>query len=235
LDGPIIVPRPLSRRHEEGIRGTRLLGAPCAPSKRTSRAPDRLQKSMSGSFIELVANDPENYFSSNNSERKKCKLTPVVKSALILGLNRIARKVKPWHELLEGEMGIETFSDFYGHLHSATHGEYRTRRHAKVSSEKSFEAQKQHLLDLYKNVEVQHSFVDAAGQVFDCIPIDQQPALKKSGRPLATPPTLPIRHAPASPRAPILAPLHPDRRADTATRWRAQKEQSPYAASLWTR
>jgi Neprosin/Neprosin activation peptide len=109
-------------------------------------------------------------------------------------------------------MAIESFSDFYRHLGSATHREYRTKRLAKVDSEESFEAQRQHLLRLYRDVEVQHSFVDAAGQIFDCIAIDQQPALKKSGRPLATPPPLPVRHAPASPRAPTLAPLHTDRR-----------------------
>jgi hypothetical protein len=108
--------------------------------------------------------------------------------------------------------GIERFADFYNRLGSATHNEYSTKRHAKVESEESFNAQRQHLLGLYKDVEVQHSFVDGTGQIFDCIPINQQPALKKSGRPLATPPTLPVRHAPASPRAPTLAPLHPDRR-----------------------
>ena len=108
--------------------------------------------------------------------------------------------------------GIERFADFYNRLGSATHNEYRTNRYAKVDSEESFNGQRQHLLNLYKDVQVQHSFVDAAGQIFDCIPINQQPALKKSGRPLATPPTLPVRRAPASPRAPTLAPLHPDRR-----------------------
>jgi hypothetical protein len=36
-----------------------------------------------------------------------------------------------------------------------------------------------------------HSFVDENGSVFDCIPIEQQPALKQSGTAPAAPPDLP--------------------------------------------
>ena len=55
----------------------------------------------------------------------------------------------------------------------------------------AFEEKRQHLLNLYSGVTVQHSFVDDSGQVFDCVPVAQQPALKKSAGPLATPPALP--------------------------------------------
>ncbi len=46
-------------------------------------------------------------------------------------------------------------------------------------------------LKLYDGVEATHSFQDTAGQVFDCIRADSQPAVLRSGKPLATPPPAP--------------------------------------------
>ena len=51
---------------------------------------------------------------------------------------------------------------------------------------------KSYLAKLYEGVEAAHSFLDAGGQVFDCIPIEQQPSLKGTGRKLATPPEPPV-------------------------------------------
>ena len=48
-----------------------------------------------------------------------------------------------------------------------------------------------HLKRHYQGVEAVHSFVDENGSVFDCIPIEQQPALKQSGAAPAAPPGLP--------------------------------------------
>ena len=37
---------------------------------------------------------------------------------------------------------------------------------------------KAHILKLYDKTEAPHSFMDESGAIFDCIPIEQQPALK---------------------------------------------------------
>jgi hypothetical protein len=86
---------------------------------------------------------------------------------------------------------IKSFAEFYNDLHAARHEHYRLRLNTKVGSQNDFEEQRQHLLAYYKDIDVRHSFADDAGQIFDCVPIETQPALKKSGRPLAKPPTLP--------------------------------------------
>jgi hypothetical protein len=110
--------------------------------------------------------------------------------------------------------GFPSFETFRRSLRTQSHDAYRGKAHFKVRGPDEFEAQRRHLLDLYGEVEGRHSFVDAAGQVFDCIPIEQQPALRRSGRPLATPPDLPsmARAAPEArvPPAPALAG-QPDR------------------------
>jgi hypothetical protein len=50
-----------------------------------------------------------------------------------------------------------------------------------------------HLLDLYSGIEDAKSFMDEDGQIFDCIPVEQQAALKHSGRALASAPDLSSR------------------------------------------
>jgi hypothetical protein len=62
---------------------------------------------------------------------------------------------------------------------------------AQVKESADFQAMQAHIVNRYQGVEVQHSFVDANGSVFDCIPIEQQPALKGKGAPAAPPPVLP--------------------------------------------
>lgn len=57
---------------------------------------------------------------------------------------------------------------------------------------------RQYISDLYEGVEVAHSFVDDNGQVFDCIPVEQQFSLKGTPAGPAAPPDAPP-DAPASP------------------------------------
>jgi hypothetical protein len=107
---------------------------------------------------------------------------------------------------------LEPFEVFYDNLAKATHNDYKTKQHSKVKDSTSFEAQRHHLLSLYDNVMVSHSFVDTGGQVFDCVPVKEQPALKRSGRPLASPPVLPrCASEPVPSNIPSLAPLRPGR------------------------
>ena len=64
---------------------------------------------------------------------------------------------------------------------------------------------KAYIVGLYENVDAQQSFVDESGAIYDCIPVEQQPALRGSvrerahGSGFATPRerTLPRREAAA--------------------------------------
>ncbi len=51
---------------------------------------------------------------------------------------------------------------------------------AKVQGETDFGKMRQHLLSLYEGVEVGHSFL-LDGQVFDCVPVEQQPSVRQLG------------------------------------------------------
>jgi hypothetical protein len=62
---------------------------------------------------------------------------------------------------------------------------------SKVAREDAFTEMKAHVLRLYENVEVPHSFVDENGSVFDCIPIEQQPALRNAREPVPQAPDVP--------------------------------------------
>lgn len=89
-----------------------------------------------------------------------------------------------------------TFSQFIESINSAQYAEYSRRPEAKVADDSQFTAMRQYISDRYEGVEVTHSFVDENGQVFDCIPVEQQPSLKGTSARPADPPD-----APASPPA----------------------------------
>jgi hypothetical protein len=73
----------------------------------------------------------------------------------------------------------------------------------------------------YTGVEAEQSFVDENGSVFDCIPIEQQPALRATGGRAATPSDLPQGAAGAAPGAQQVVQLGPIAAINTATRcWR---------------
>ncbi|MBS0658469.1 MAG: neprosin family prolyl endopeptidase [Verrucomicrobia bacterium] len=64
-----------------------------------------------------------------------------------------------------------------------------------VSDAAEFERMREFLQKRYDGVQVTNSFADDGGQVWDYIPIEQQPALKASGQPLQKAPSLPGRAA----------------------------------------
>lgn len=113
---------------------------------------------------------------------------------------------------------LQSFAAFYQSLSSAKHEHYQTLLDTKVSGPDAFDLQRQHLMNLYKDVHVPHSFVDSSGQIFDCIPIESQPALRKSGGRVETPPTLPTgqrQSARPAARAPVLSADRKDRYGNT--------------------
>jgi len=61
---------------------------------------------------------------------------------------------------------------------------------SKVASRTAFQQMQDHIDRLYSGVQVVHSFEDASGQVFDCIPIEEQPGLRGVRGPLPTPPDM---------------------------------------------
>lgn len=67
---------------------------------------------------------------------------------------------------------------------------FANRPDSRVASAEEFDRMRAHLTALYDGVEVAHSFVDAAGQVFDCVPIAQQPSLRGLSTVPPTPPSL---------------------------------------------
>jgi hypothetical protein len=68
--------------------------------------------------------------------------------------------------------------------------QYRRDPRARVADPDCFKEMKAHVLDLYKDIEAVHSFEDPAGTVFDCIWIEQQPALSGHTGPVPQPPDL---------------------------------------------
>jgi hypothetical protein len=59
-----------------------------------------------------------------------------------------------------------------------------------VRDEHEFARMRDYVVALHAGMDVTHSFADAAGKVFDCVPIDQQPSLKGLDAAVAVPPDL---------------------------------------------
>ncbi|MFL6725788.1 MAG: neprosin family prolyl endopeptidase [Sphingomicrobium sp.] len=90
----------------------------------------------------------------------------------------------------EDPKGIVTHRAFKEAIREARLPSFRKDPRTRVRTESEFEAMKAHVLKLYEGVEVASSFTDAAGQVFDCIPVAEQPSARASGAPIASPPSL---------------------------------------------
>jgi neprosin-like protein len=114
--------------------------------------------------------------------------------------------------------GIPPFKAFIDGVSKAKHADYAATPMAKVAHEDAFTEMQAHILKLYDKTEVQHSFVDENGSIFDCIPIEQQPSLKGTSGPIPKAPDLPKHEpAPSGPRDEkkdvlIATPMGPDRK-----------------------
>lgn len=84
---------------------------------------------------------------------------------------------------MAGEKSVR-FEGFLESVNEAKAQDYTERADTNVSEAAQFDAMKEHVQWLYEGVEVQHSFLDENDQIFDCIPIEQQPSLKESSGPL---------------------------------------------------
>jgi hypothetical protein len=91
-----------------------------------------------------------------------------------------------------GQAALVPFSDFLEEVSGVAFRSYVFRPASRVRTAKSFEDMRQHLLEMYTGVDVRHSFL-LATDVFDCVPILQQPTARHFGlQSIATePPPMP--------------------------------------------
>jgi hypothetical protein len=83
------------------------------------------------------------------------------------------------------EQPFQPFGKFVAGIQAAQPGAYVGQPGFAVESAAAFAEMKAHLLELYRGVTARNSFVGPDGQTIDCIPIDQQPGLRPTGRPPA--------------------------------------------------
>jgi hypothetical protein len=91
----------------------------------------------------------------------------------------------------ENDKKFPSFREFVDSLEATQLQAVTAHPMAKVENEGAFSEMKQHLLSMYRGVEATHSFMDDAGQIFDCIPKEQQPSLRAAGTNVAKAPDLP--------------------------------------------
>jgi hypothetical protein len=91
--------------------------------------------------------------------------------------------VFPWADAARSQSEPATFvsfDEFVKGVSAASFESYSLRKDAGVKGVENFEAMRRHVLSMYEGVTVAHSFfVD--GQYFDCIPIEQQPSVRRLG------------------------------------------------------
>jgi hypothetical protein len=87
--------------------------------------------------------------------------------------------------------GIPSLRDFVNSVQDARHEEFSVRPLSRVAHEDAFSEMKDHIVSLYDQVEAANSFVDHTGAIYDCIPLEQQAALKGSSERVPTAPDLP--------------------------------------------
>jgi hypothetical protein len=74
--------------------------------------------------------------------------------------------------------GIASLKAFLDSVNSTNYATLSARAESKVAHEDALAEMKAHILKLYDKTEAPHSFEDESGAIYDCIPIEQQPALK---------------------------------------------------------
>jgi hypothetical protein len=76
--------------------------------------------------------------------------------------------------------GFTSLKAYLDSVQSANHATFAARAGSKVAHEDAFGEMKAHILKHYEKTEAPHSFMDETGAIFDCIPVEQQPALRGS-------------------------------------------------------
>ena len=87
--------------------------------------------------------------------------------------------------------GIQPFQEFLNSVHSGDPARTLHGMSDAVANESAVADMRTHVLRYYEGVEAEHSFVDENGSIFDCVPIERQPSLRRSAEPVPTAPDLP--------------------------------------------
>jgi Neprosin/Neprosin activation peptide len=107
----------------------------------------------------------------------------------------------------EDPKGFPPFREFLKSIETAKHAAYAIRPDAKVANPDAFEEMKAYITKLGEGIDVEHSFVDGNGQIFDCVPVQQQPSLKNTpSASIAQPTDLPSFEAPGAGERPKIKP-----------------------------
>ncbi|MFF2545048.1 neprosin family prolyl endopeptidase [Kitasatospora sp. NPDC058063] len=112
----------------------------------------------------------------------------------------------------QDDPAFPSFAKFMDSMESARHEDFVRRGLAGTTDADSFSAMVEYIRNIYAGVEVAHSFVDTNGQVFDCVPIESQPALRGSFSVPPAPPDAPVVARPRS--AGQGTPIQPQLRSD---------------------
>ncbi|MEV6674711.1 neprosin family prolyl endopeptidase [Streptomyces sp. NPDC051162] len=105
------------------------------------------------------------------------------------------------------------FSTFIDSVNSAGHEPFTAAHPTSPVGAEEFDAMRAHIQSLYRGIEdVPHSFVDDNGQVFDCVPVERQPALRGTTSAPAAPADAPAGPGPRV--TPQSLPLLPQLRSD---------------------
>jgi Neprosin len=87
--------------------------------------------------------------------------------------------------------GITPFKQFVASLKDIEPAQRAAEVGSNARNANAVEEMTAHLMHQYDGVEAVHSFLDENGSVFDCVPIEQQPALRQKRAKIATPVDLP--------------------------------------------
>src|SRR5262249_41535767 len=93
--------------------------------------------------------------------------------------------------MAEARKSITEFRRFIDGMNNARPEHHLDQPHSAVADEEAFYQIQAHLRDYYTGGEPVHSFLDAGGTVFDCIPVEQQYSLRGQKGPLPKPRELP--------------------------------------------
>ena len=82
------------------------------------------------------------------------------------------------HKKDTGKIELTPFASFIKNIAQAKFSDYTGKQGVKVKDEAAFNEMANHILKMYEGVTAEHSFFGRGGEIVDCIPYDQQPAVR---------------------------------------------------------